>query len=312
MKLSLIIILLAFIANVYSNKANYAAVLMRDVKVITLHKDQYNAYRRTSPIQQLNCVGGSASSESHKVQTVQCYNMGYNGSDYDWKCEAQLDSHLKLGKATVSCEGYDYPDDPYILTGSCGLEFTLEHNHNTQHHTKHHTKPINTVKHTHTHTKTTIYSDSYSSDILLFLVCVFIFLVVITFSCHFLTSASTPIRTVRPMSTVSMSTVPMSTMSQSSSNVIFVENDRSNTSAFVDGVVMGSVLSQRHPSVHTHTHTQVETNTSHHPTSTYSSTYHSDTDSGSETGGYHNGSNNNHTSTTYAETKRRWINCYSL
>merc|ERR1719370_1231452 len=26
----------------------------------------------------------------------------------------------------VVCEGYDYPDDPYILAGSCGLEYTLE------------------------------------------------------------------------------------------------------------------------------------------------------------------------------------------
>ena len=26
----------------------------------------------------------------------------------------------------VVCEGYDYPDDEYILKGSCGLEYTLE------------------------------------------------------------------------------------------------------------------------------------------------------------------------------------------
>jgi hypothetical protein len=26
----------------------------------------------------------------------------------------------------VACEGYDYPEDPYILAGSCGLEYTLE------------------------------------------------------------------------------------------------------------------------------------------------------------------------------------------
>ncbi len=27
---------------------------------------------------------------------------------------------------SVACEGYDYPEDPYILAGSCGLEYTLE------------------------------------------------------------------------------------------------------------------------------------------------------------------------------------------
>jgi len=26
----------------------------------------------------------------------------------------------------VNCEGYDYPDDPYILKGSCGLLFRLD------------------------------------------------------------------------------------------------------------------------------------------------------------------------------------------
>ena len=33
---------------------------------------------------------------------------------------------FKFGKVQVSCEGYDYPDDPYILAGSCGLEYTID------------------------------------------------------------------------------------------------------------------------------------------------------------------------------------------
>jgi hypothetical protein len=32
----------------------------------------------------------------------------------------------RLGSVTVACEGYDYPDDPYVLAGSCGLEYSLE------------------------------------------------------------------------------------------------------------------------------------------------------------------------------------------
>ncbi len=27
----------------------------------------------------------------------------------------------KFGKISVSCEGYSYPEDPYILAGSCGV-----------------------------------------------------------------------------------------------------------------------------------------------------------------------------------------------
>ena len=37
-----------------------------------------------------------------------------------------MDNLYRFGSVEVVCEGYDYPDDPYILKGSCGLEYTLE------------------------------------------------------------------------------------------------------------------------------------------------------------------------------------------
>jgi hypothetical protein len=42
-----------------------------------------------------------------------------------WTCET-LDSDVVFAKADVSCEGYDYPTDPFILAGSCGLEYHLK------------------------------------------------------------------------------------------------------------------------------------------------------------------------------------------
>ena len=32
-----------------------------------------------------------------------------------------MDNAYRFGKVEVSCEGYDYPDDPYVLRGSCGV-----------------------------------------------------------------------------------------------------------------------------------------------------------------------------------------------
>ena len=32
-----------------------------------------------------------------------------------------MDSRYRFGEIAVSCEGYDYPDDPYVLKGSCGV-----------------------------------------------------------------------------------------------------------------------------------------------------------------------------------------------
>ena len=43
-----------------------------------------------------------------------------------WECKADMDNLYRFGSVEVVCEGYDYPDDPYILKGSCGLEYTLE------------------------------------------------------------------------------------------------------------------------------------------------------------------------------------------
>jgi len=41
-------------------------------------------------------------------------------------CKADMDYDYRFGKISVSCEGYDFPDDPFILVGSCGLEYTID------------------------------------------------------------------------------------------------------------------------------------------------------------------------------------------
>lgn len=45
---------------------------------------------------------------------------------FQWQCKADLENAYRFGQMEVSCEGYDYPDDPYILRGSCSLLFSLE------------------------------------------------------------------------------------------------------------------------------------------------------------------------------------------
>lgn len=32
-----------------------------------------------------------------------------------------MDNAYRFGDISVTCEGYDYPDDPYVLKGSCGV-----------------------------------------------------------------------------------------------------------------------------------------------------------------------------------------------
>ncbi|KYO26511.1 store-operated calcium entry-associated regulatory factor isoform C [Alligator mississippiensis] len=98
-------------------------VLLREVQALTLYRDQYTTSRRTSPVLQLQCTGGSAGC-SYVPAVVQCHNKGWDGFDIQWECKADLDISYRFGRTEVSCEGYDYPDDPYILKGSCGLEYS--------------------------------------------------------------------------------------------------------------------------------------------------------------------------------------------
>ncbi|KAK5016392.1 hypothetical protein LTR39_002106 [Cryomyces antarcticus] len=83
-----------------------------------------SALANTAP--QLSCVGGSAKG-LYDVDVMRCRNAGtdYDENNVQWTCTAALPPEFKLGSTDVVCEGYDSPDDPYILKGSCGVEYRL-------------------------------------------------------------------------------------------------------------------------------------------------------------------------------------------
>uniref|UniRef100_A0A3P8PR60 Store-operated calcium entry-associated regulatory factor n=1 Tax=Astatotilapia calliptera TaxID=8154 RepID=A0A3P8PR60_ASTCA len=102
------------------------SVLLRDIQALTLYRNRYTTARRSSPIPQLKCVGGSAGCHAFVPEVVQCVNKGWNGVDVQWECRTDMDNTHRFGHIEVSCEGYSHPADAYILKGSCGLEYTLE------------------------------------------------------------------------------------------------------------------------------------------------------------------------------------------
>ncbi|KAG2466630.1 SARAF factor, partial [Polypterus senegalus] len=102
------------------------SVLLRDIQVLTLYRGRYTNSRRTSPVPQLQCTGGSAGCSAFVPEVVQCQNKGWDGIDVQWECKADMDYSYRFGKVEVSCEGYNYPEDPYVLKGSCGLEYTID------------------------------------------------------------------------------------------------------------------------------------------------------------------------------------------
>lgn len=123
-KILCVLILLCIELTVFS--ASSDRIKLTDLKIITLYSGKMTNGRRTYPIPQLKCVGGTAGCSAFIPKVVQCSNQGSDGYDIQWECKTDMDNAYRFGNIEVICEGYDYPDDPYVLKGSCGLEYTID------------------------------------------------------------------------------------------------------------------------------------------------------------------------------------------
>jgi hypothetical protein len=100
-------------------------VLLEQVQALTFTSGRMTSGRRSAPVPQLSCVGGDCVSAA-EPEVVQCRNVGLDDTgEVQWRCEARLPSNYELGTTDVSCEGYDSRTDRFVLSGSCGLEYTL-------------------------------------------------------------------------------------------------------------------------------------------------------------------------------------------
>ncbi|KAL9617559.1 MAG: hypothetical protein Q9160_007629 [Pyrenula sp. 1 TL-2023] len=103
------------------------AILLSSVSTLTLRSGKQTAHRRVSAVPQLTCAGPQHLCSQYTVDVMRCQN---EGSDYDddsiqWTCTASLPEEFKLGSTDVSCEGYESSEDPYVLKGSCGVQYRL-------------------------------------------------------------------------------------------------------------------------------------------------------------------------------------------
>ncbi|KAL1959351.1 hypothetical protein VTO42DRAFT_2154 [Malbranchea cinnamomea] len=103
------------------------AVLLSDVQALTFHAGRQTTHRRVPPIPQLNCVGPPEVCALYNVDVMRCVNAGsdYDENDVQWTCTAEVPPEFKLGSTDVVCEGYRSADDPWVLKGSCGVEYRL-------------------------------------------------------------------------------------------------------------------------------------------------------------------------------------------
>jgi hypothetical protein len=95
-------------------------VPIREVTSLLLHRGKITTGRRTPPVPQISCISNCRDTPD----TIYCSNVGHDGKDVIWECKSDPAGAV-LHDMNVQCEGYDYPDDPYILKGSCGIEFRM-------------------------------------------------------------------------------------------------------------------------------------------------------------------------------------------
>ncbi|EGO58292.1 hypothetical protein NEUTE1DRAFT_138023 [Neurospora tetrasperma FGSC 2508] len=106
------------------------AVLLSNIRSLTLLPNSKTTGRRLPPIPQLTCTSSRTlcALASPHISLMRCTNQGprYDKEDIQWSCTVpSLPTTLQLGSTDVICEGYDGPDDNYVLKGSCGVEYTL-------------------------------------------------------------------------------------------------------------------------------------------------------------------------------------------
>eukprot|EP00188_Purpureofilum_apyrenoidigerum_P004811 Plantae.Rhodophyta-Purpureofilum_apyrenoidigerum.ctg57332.p1 GENE.Plantae.Rhodophyta-Purpureofilum_apyrenoidigerum.ctg57332~~Plantae.Rhodophyta-Purpureofilum_apyrenoidigerum.ctg57332.p1 ORF type:complete len:201 (-),score=18.48 Plantae.Rhodophyta-Purpureofilum_apyrenoidigerum.ctg57332:9-611(-) len=103
-------------------------VLLSGISVLTFVDGRVTRARRNVSRPQLECTGGSAKDERDlQPSSMRCVNTGFSERGVFWECRpiAPLSEDVELGKMTVSCEGYSYPDDKFVLRDSCWLQYEL-------------------------------------------------------------------------------------------------------------------------------------------------------------------------------------------
>eukprot|EP00759_Apiculatamorpha_spiralis_P039299 PhF_6_TR38133/c0_g1_i1/m.56941 len=100
-------------------------VRLEQVQALTFRQGQMTTARRGRPFPQLSCVSGACSAV--QVPAIQCRNVGVGDrpGDVQWSCDASLPNGYNLGSINVNCEGYDSPEDEFVLRGSCALEYGI-------------------------------------------------------------------------------------------------------------------------------------------------------------------------------------------
>lgn len=106
------------------------AIAYRDVKAIVVQSGHTTLGRR-STVPQMRHTGSWWYTDSELPTSMQCQNVGWDGHQFNWKCQTHLEDGIELGEVTVLCEDWNPPAplatiNDVMTAGSCGVEYTLK------------------------------------------------------------------------------------------------------------------------------------------------------------------------------------------
>jgi len=129
------LILCILLSGVVLGQYHYERVYLPGAGSLTFTKNKVTSYRLSSPVPKLTCIPAENIHdfyfslyvcEKYGPSVVQCKNTGLDDDDQPiWKCEGDMIDLFSFGQTTISCEGFEGPNDPYILADSCSLEYKL-------------------------------------------------------------------------------------------------------------------------------------------------------------------------------------------
>lgn len=126
----------AFASSSDTSTTSAHGVYLPTIPSLTFTSSAFTSPRRHPPRSQLECVSGTARSEtSLQPAHVDCYNTPTKNEDPktsdsqpvkpSWRCVAQLNRRVVMEDATVKCEGWNGDEDMFVVPGSCWLEYAL-------------------------------------------------------------------------------------------------------------------------------------------------------------------------------------------
>jgi Protein of unknown function (DUF1183). len=100
----------------------YRKILLKQIPTIYFYKDRLTDARRKEPKPQLICEYGHC---DVTPKYIKCNNLYPLIHEFIWDCEDISYFYYVGYRANVSCEGYDYDEDEYVLSESCSLRYGI-------------------------------------------------------------------------------------------------------------------------------------------------------------------------------------------